>query len=66
MTLSSLRSKIGIVGQHTTLFNDTIRNNIAYGTPGASQEKIEEAARRANAHPFIVRFPEGYDTVVGE
>ena len=66
MTLSSLRSKIGIVGQHTTLFNDTIRNNIAYGTPGASQEKIEEAARRANAHPFISRFQEGYDTVVGE
>ena len=66
MTLSSLRSKIGIVGQHTILFNDTIRNNIAYGTPGASQEKIEEAARRANAHPFISRFQEGYDTVVGE
>jgi len=66
MKLSSLRSKIGIVGQHTILFNDTIRNNIAYGTPGASQEKIEEAARRANAHPFISRFQEGYDTVVGE
>lgn len=66
MRLSSLRSKIGIVGQHTILFNDTIRNNIAYGTPGASQEKIEEAARRANAHPFISRFQEGYDTVVGE
>ena len=66
MTLSSLRSKIGIVGQHTILFNDTVRSNIAYGTPGASQEKIEEAARRANAHPFISRLPEGYDTVVGE
>ena len=66
MTLSSLRSKIGIVGQHTILFNDTVRSNIAYGTPGASQEKIEEAARRANAHPFISRLPEGYGTVVGE
>jgi len=66
MTLSSLRSRIGIVGQHTILFNDTVRNNIAYGTPGASQEKIQEAARRANAHPFISRLPEGYDTVVGE
>lgn len=66
MTLSSLRSRIGIVGQHTILFNDTVRNNIAYGTPGASQEKIEEAARRANADSFIRRLPEGYDTVVGE
>jgi len=65
-TLSSLRAKIGIVGQHTILFNDTVRNNIAYGIPGAPQEKIEEAARRANAHAFIRRFPEGYETVVGE
>jgi len=65
-TLSSLRAKIGIVGQHTILFNDTVRSNIAYGIPGAPQEKIEEAARRANAHAFIRRFPEGYETVVGE
>ncbi|GAB4367705.1 MAG: lipid A export permease/ATP-binding protein MsbA [Deltaproteobacteria bacterium] len=65
-TLASLRAKIGIVGQHTILFNDTVRNNIAYGSPGAPQEKVEEAARRANAHAFISRLPEGYDTVVGE
>ncbi len=65
-TLASLRSRIGIVGQHTILFNDTVRSNISYGTPGAPQEKIEEAAKRANAHDFIRRLPEGYDTVVGE
>lgn len=66
VTLSSLRARIGIVGQHTILFNDTIRNNIAYGTPGAPMGRIEEAARRANAHAFIARLPEGYETVVGE
>jgi subfamily B ATP-binding cassette protein MsbA len=66
VSLSSLRSRIGIVGQHTILFNDTVRNNIAYGTADAAMEKVEEAARRANAHGFITRLPEGYDTVVGE
>lgn len=66
VSLSSLRSLIGIVSQHTILFNDTLRNNIAYGMPGASMERIEEAARRANAHPFIIRMPEGYQTVIGE
>ena len=66
VSLSSLRSRIGIVGQHTILFNDTVRNNIAYGTADATMEKVEEAARRANAHGFITRLPEGYDTVVGE
>jgi subfamily B ATP-binding cassette protein MsbA len=66
VSLSSLRSLIGIVGQHTILFNDTLRNNIAYGMPDASMERIEEAARRANAHPFIIRLPEGYQTVIGE
>ena len=66
VSLSSLRSLIGIVSQHTILFNDTLRNNIAYGMPDASMERIEEAARRANAHPFIVRLPEGYQTVIGE
>jgi subfamily B ATP-binding cassette protein MsbA len=66
VSLSSLRSQIGIVSQHTILFNDTVRNNITYGTPDASGERVEEAARRANAHDFITRFPEGYDTVVGE
>ena len=66
VSLSSLRSLIGIVSQHTILFNDTLRNNIAYGMPDASMERIEEAARRANAHPFIIRLPEGYQTVIGE
>jgi ATP-binding cassette, subfamily B, bacterial MsbA len=66
VTVASLRARIGIVGQHTILFNDTIRSNIAYGTPRAPMERIEEAARRANAHGFITRLPEGYETVVGE
>jgi len=66
VTLASLREQIGIVSQHTVLFNDTVRNNIAYGMPGALMEKVVEAARRANAHPFIERMPEGYGTVVGE
>ncbi|NNG46456.1 MAG: ABC transporter ATP-binding protein, partial [Deltaproteobacteria bacterium] len=66
VSLSSLRSLIGIVSQHTILFNDTLRNNIAYGMPDASMERIEEAARRANAHPFIIRLSEGYQTVIGE
>ncbi len=66
MSLASLRSQIGIVSQHTILFNDTVRNNIAYGTSDVPMEKVEEAARRANAHGFISKLPEGYDTVVGE
>ncbi len=66
VTLASLREQIGIVSQHTILFNDTVRNNIAYGMPDAPMEKVVEAARRANAHLFIERMPEGYDTVVGE
>jgi subfamily B ATP-binding cassette protein MsbA len=66
VTLASLREQIGIVSQHTVLFNDTVRNNIAYGMPDAPMEKIVEAARRANAHAFIERMPEGYGTVVGE
>lgn len=66
VSLPSLRAQIGVVGQHTILFNDTIRANIAYGTPDAPLPKIEEAARRANAHGFISRLQNGYDTVVGE
>ncbi len=66
VTLSSLRSRIGVVGQHTVLFNDTVRNNIAYGMPDAPFGRVVEAARRANAHGFIERFPEGYETVIGE
>jgi subfamily B ATP-binding cassette protein MsbA len=66
VTISSLRSRIAIVGQHTVLFNDTVRNNIAYGMPDAPMEKVVEAARRANAHGFIERLERGYDTLVGE
>jgi ATP-binding cassette subfamily B protein len=62
----SLREAIGIVPQDTVLFNDSIGYNIAYGRCGASQTEIEEAARMANIHDFIVSLPEGYDTVVGE
>lgn len=66
VTLASLREQIGIVSQHTVLFNDTIRNNIAYGMPDAPMEKVIEAALRANAHAFIERMPDRYETVVGE
>jgi subfamily B ATP-binding cassette protein MsbA len=66
VSLPSLRAQIGVVGQHTILFNDTIRANIGYGTPDAALPRIEEAARRANAHGFISRLQAGYDTVVGE
>jgi len=65
-TLASLRAQIAIVGQHTVLFNDTVRNNIAYGIPDAPMEKVVEAARRANAHGFIERMQDGYHTMVGE
>ncbi|MCS6844753.1 MAG: ABC transporter ATP-binding protein/permease [Caldilineales bacterium] len=66
VTLESLRSQIGIVLQETTLFAGTIRDNIAFGRPDASQEEVEAAARAAAAHDFIVAFPDGYDTPVGE
>jgi ATP-binding cassette, subfamily B, multidrug efflux pump len=66
VTLVSLRSQIGIVLQETNLFSGTIRENIAYGRPGATQDEIEAAARAAQAHSFITSFPTGYDTVVGE
>ncbi len=66
VTLVSLRSQIGIVLQETNLFSGTIRENIAYGLPGATQEEIEAAARAAQAHSFITNFPTGYETVVGE
>jgi ATP-binding cassette subfamily B protein len=64
--LESLRSKIGIVLQETTLFSGSIRDNIAFGKPDASQEEIEAAAKAAQAHDFITAFPEGYNTHVGE
>jgi ATP-binding cassette subfamily B (MDR/TAP) protein 1 len=60
------RDQIGLVSQEPTLFNTTIRENIKYGFPGASNEDIEDAARKANAHDFIMSFPLGYDTEVGE
>jgi subfamily B ATP-binding cassette protein MsbA len=66
LTLESLRSKIGKVTQETVLFNDTVRNNIAYGRPDVAMERIESAARAALAHDFIQRLPHGYDTVIGE
>jgi subfamily B ATP-binding cassette protein MsbA len=66
VTMKSLRNQIGLVTQQTILFNDTVRNNIAYGSLERSVQEIEEAARAANAHDFIVRLSEGYDTIIGE
>jgi subfamily B ATP-binding cassette protein MsbA len=66
VTLSSLRSQIGIVTQDTVLFNDTVRNNIAYGQPHVPLKEVEAAARAALAHDFIQALPAGYDTVIGE
>jgi subfamily B ATP-binding cassette protein MsbA len=66
VTLASLRAQIGIVTQETILFNDTVRNNIAYGQPDVTPEAVIEAAKAALAHDFILRLPEGYDTIIGE
>jgi len=66
VTLASLRTQIGKVTQETILFNDTVRNNIAYGQPDMPQSRVEEAAKMALAHDFILRMPEGYDTIIGE
>jgi subfamily B ATP-binding cassette protein MsbA len=66
LRLDSLRAQIGIVTQHTFLFNDTIRANIAYGSQEKSAEQIVAAATAANAHNFIMQLPRGYDTMVGE
>jgi subfamily B ATP-binding cassette protein MsbA len=66
LKISSLRSQIAMVTQDTILFNDTILNNIAYGHPETSRERVEESARAALAHDFILGLPEGYDTVIGE
>jgi ATP-binding cassette, subfamily B, bacterial MsbA len=65
-SLQSLRSNLGVVAQESILFHETVRANIAYGRPDTSSEAIEAAARAANAHEFIVRLPEGYDTILGE
>jgi subfamily B ATP-binding cassette protein MsbA len=64
--LASLRAQIGIVTQETILFNDTVRNNIAYGQPDVPIDAVEEAVKAALAHDFIMRLPEGYDTIIGE
>jgi subfamily B ATP-binding cassette protein MsbA len=66
VTIASLREQIGKVTQETVLFNDTVRNNIAYGQPDVPIGKVEEAARMALAHDFILNMPEGYDTKIGE
>jgi subfamily B ATP-binding cassette protein MsbA len=66
VSLTSLRRSLGIVTQEVILFNDTVRNNIAYGLSDVPQERLEAAARAANAHDFIVRLPQGYDTVIGD
>ncbi len=66
VTLASLRARIGLVSQEISLFHDTIRSNIAYGKPGATETEIREAARLASAHEFIEQLPDGYDTLVGE
>lgn len=66
ITIESLRQKIGIVLQETTLFSGTIRENIAFGRPDATDDEIVAAAKAAAAHDFIISFPDGYDTPVGE
>jgi len=66
VTISSLRKQIGKVTQETILFNDTVRNNIAYGQPDVPLARVEEVAKMALAHDFIQRMPEGYDTMIGE
>jgi subfamily B ATP-binding cassette protein MsbA len=66
VTISSLRGQIGIVTQQTILFNDTVKNNIAYGDIDKSEAEIVAAAKAANAHDFITNLPNGYDTVIGE
>jgi subfamily B ATP-binding cassette protein MsbA len=66
VTLGSLRRQVAQVSQETILFNDTVRNNIAYGQPDVHMKLVEEAAQNALAHDFILRMPQGYDTVIGE
>ena len=66
VSLRSLREQIGKVTQETILFNDTVRNNIAYGQPDVSLQRVLDAAKAALAHDFILNLPDGYDTVIGE
>src|SRR4029077_19949944 len=64
--LSSLRGLMGLVTQEVVLFNDTVRNNIAYGLENADKDRVVDAAKAANAHDFIMAMPNGYDTEIGE
>jgi subfamily B ATP-binding cassette protein MsbA len=66
VTLQSLRDQIGVVSQQTLLFNDTVRNNIAYGRPDIPEAEVIKAGQMADAHNFILKLPQGYDTVIGE
>lgn len=66
VNLRSLRSQIGVVAQETLLFSGTVRDNLLYGKPGASDEEIERAAKAAHAHEFLEKLPDGYDTMLGE
>jgi len=66
ITQKSLRENVGIVTQQTILFDDTVRNNIAYGRPDIPHEQVVSAAQAAHAHDFITGLPQGYDTVIGE
>ena len=66
VTQTSIHAQIGVVPQDTVLFNDTVYYNIAYGRPSASREEVEEAARSAKIHDFIISLPDGYETTVGE
>ena len=66
VTISSLRAQIGMVTQQTILFNDTVRNNIAYGDVGKTEKEIVAAAKAANAHDFVMKTAQGLDTVIGE
>jgi ATP-binding cassette subfamily B protein len=66
VTLTSLRREIGVISQDPFLFSATVRENIAFGAPGLSDDEIERAARLAQAHEFVERLPKGYDTVIGE
>ena len=66
LSRSSLRGLLGVVSQDTVLFHDSIHANIAYGVPGATRADVERAAEAANAHEFVARLPQGYDTILGE
>ena len=66
VTMESLRSQVGIVAQDVFLFNASVYENIAYGIPNVTREQVEDAARRANIHEYVMSLPDGYDTIVGE